>query len=80
MIVHLYILHKKYRNHPFKTVAISSGRGDGIWTHDLMVPNHARYQTALHLGVNDNITMNINYQALYLILCSLATFDTYNIY
>ena len=20
------------------------GRGDGIWTHDLMVPNHARYQ------------------------------------
>ena len=20
------------------------GRGDGIWTHDLMVPNHTRYQ------------------------------------
>ena len=26
-----------------------SGRGDGIWTHDLLVPNQARYQTALLL-------------------------------
>ena len=25
------------------------GRGDGTWTHDLLVPNQARYQTALHL-------------------------------
>ena len=26
------------------------GRGDGTWTHDLLVPNQARYQTALHLN------------------------------
>lgn len=25
-----------------------NGRSNGIRTHDLMIPNHARYQTALH--------------------------------
>ncbi len=43
-----------------------------------MVPNHARYQTALHLGVNDNITLDIIYQAIYVILCAYTLFDTYN--
>ena len=27
------------------------GWGDGTWTHDLLVPNQARYQTALHLNI-----------------------------
>ena len=31
------------------------GRGDGTWTHDLLVPNQARYQTALHLVQNSII-------------------------
>ena len=30
---------------------IKSGRDDGIRTHDLLVPNQARYQAALHLDV-----------------------------
>ena len=30
---------------------ISSGRGDRIWTCDLLVPNQTRYQTALHLDL-----------------------------
>ena len=28
-----------------------SGRGDRIWTCDLLVPNQTRYQTALHLEI-----------------------------
>ena len=38
------------------------GRGDGIRTHDLMVPNHARYQTALHLGKKNDTTFAFSFQ------------------
>ena len=30
---------------------LACGRGDGIRTHGLLVPNQARYQTALHLEI-----------------------------
>ena len=30
-------------------IPVFSGRGDRIWTCDLLVPNQTRYQTALHL-------------------------------
>ena len=37
------------------------GWGDGTWTHDLLVPNQTRYQTALHLNkyVLNSIKNNI---------------------
>ena len=32
-----------------RCISKSNGRDDGIRTHDLLVPNQARYQTAPHL-------------------------------
>ena len=33
-------------------LSTKDGWGNGTWTHDLLVPNQARYQTALHLVFN----------------------------
>ena len=36
-------------------MVFSFGRGGGIRTHGLLVPNQARYQTALHLDISYSI-------------------------
>ena len=50
---HAFTIHKKSKlklnllnNH---AQIMPAGQGGEIWTHDLLVPNQARYQTALHL-------------------------------
>ena len=43
------ISNRKSKNRQARGTCRFFGRGDGIRTRDLMVPNHARYQTALRL-------------------------------
>ena len=58
----------------------SYGRGDVIWTRDLLVPNQTRYQTALHLDGADKGTRTLDlmitnqplYQLSYIGICWLV--------
>ena len=47
------------------------GRGDGTWTHDLLVPNQARYQTALHLDIRNVLHYTTLFYFLQLFYCLL---------
>ncbi len=51
-----------------------TGRGDRIWTCDLLVPNQTRYQTALHPennGANEG-ARTLDLQFTKLLLCQLS--------
>ena len=49
-------MKEKQKTHPPKWVRFllwlsATGRSSGTWTHGLLVPNQARYQTALYPGI-----------------------------
>ncbi len=47
------------------------GRGDGTWTHDLLVPNQARYQTALHLVATSFSLRSVHYYTTFVFFSQL---------
>ena len=57
------------------------GRGDGIRTHDLLVPNQTRYQTALHLEMSANEgTRTLDLRFTKPLLCQLSYIGITNVY
>ena len=63
--------HIKRKKRATQNTSLFFGRGDGTWTHDLLVPNQARYQTALHLDTRNILYYTTLFYFLQLFYCVL---------